>query len=79
MDEIERLSCVIVVMVYEMWYVVGCWLWIVRTLITDSVCYRKSLILGCEAVRDVLRVGFALAGVGVGVGALSGVRRRLVW
>lgn len=40
---------------------------IVETLMIYSVCYRNSLIWGCEAVRDVLRLGFALVGVGVGV------------
>lgn len=54
-------------------------LWIVGMLIIGSVYYRKSLTWGCEAVRDVLRLGFALAGIGVGVRALSGVRRRLAW
>lgn len=34
----ELLSCVIVVIIYEMWYVVGCGLWIVRTMIISSAC-----------------------------------------
>lgn len=50
----------------------------VETLIIYSACYRKSLTWGCGAVRDVLRVGFALASVGVGVCgfvALGGIYR----
>lgn len=39
----------------------------VRTLMIGGVCYRNSLTWCCEALRDVLRVGFALASVGVGV------------
>lgn len=78
MDDMERLGCVVIVMVYGMVSrraVVG---WLVETLMIDSVYYRKSLTWGCEAVRDVLRLGFALAGVGVGVChsvALGGVCR----
>ena len=52
---------------------------IVRTLMIYGVCYRNSLIWGCGAVRDVLRVGFALASVGRRRMALSGLVRRLAW
>ena len=51
---------------------------IVRTLMIYGVCYRNSLTCGCEAVRDVLRHGSALAAIGVGVCgfvALGGVYR----
>lgn len=46
------------------------------------MCYRNSLIWGCEAVRDVLRVGFASVGIGVGAlryRALDGVWRGKTW
>ena len=65
-----------------MWYVAGCGRWIVGTLIIESVCYRNSLIWGCEAVRDVLRVGFASVGIGVGTWryrGLCGVWRGKTW
>ena len=38
MNKIERLGYVIVVMVYGMARLIGCWRWIVRTLIIDGVC-----------------------------------------
>lgn len=68
MDEMERLSCVIIVMVYGMVCVVGCGRRIVGTLIIYGVCYSNSLIWGCGALWGVLRRGFELAGIGVGVG-----------
>lgn len=68
----ERLSYVVIVMVYEMARFgkasASRWRWIVGMLIIDGACYRNSLTWGCEAVRDVLRLGFASAGVGVGAG-----------
>lgn len=72
----ERLSRVVIVMVYELWHVVGCGRRIVGTLIIYGVCYSNSLIWGCGALWGVLRRGFELAGIGVGVGdsvALGGV------
>lgn len=85
----ERLSYVVIVMVYGMVRLAGRRRRIVGMLIIGSVCYRKSLTWCCEAVRDVLRVGFASVGVGVGACdsmTLGGVCRgkaggfwRVVW
>ena len=44
MNEIERLSCVVIGIVYGMVKLVGRWRGIVGMLIIGSVCYRKSLI-----------------------------------
>ena len=50
MNEIERLSCVVMAIVYGIVRLVGRWRGIVRTLIIGSVCYRKSLISVCGAL-----------------------------